>query len=40
MGIKEPTECNLFGNICTPLTPIGACMVSEEGTCSAYYKYK
>lgn len=40
MGIKEPTECKLFGKVCTPLTPMGACMVSEEGTCSAYYKYK
>lgn len=40
MGIKEPTECKLFGNVCTPLNPIGACMVSEEGTCSAFYKYR
>ena len=39
MGIKEPTECKLFGEICTPLNPIGACMVSEEGACSAFYKY-
>ena len=39
IGLKEPNECKLFGNICTPVTPIGACMVSEEGTCSAYYKY-
>ena len=40
IGLKEPRECKLFGTVCTPLTPIGACMVSEEGTCSAYYKYK
>lgn len=40
MGIKEPTECKLFGGVCTPLNPIGACMVSEEGTCSAFYKYR
>ncbi len=40
MGIKEPTECKLFGKACTPLNPIGACMVSEEGTCSAFYKYR
>lgn len=40
MGIKEPTECRLFGSECTPLNPIGACMVSEEGTCSAFYKYR
>lgn len=39
MGIKEPNECKLFGKHCTPLNPIGACMVSEEGTCSAFYKY-
>lgn len=39
MGIKNPTECKLFGKICTPLNPIGACMVSEEGTCSSFYKY-
>ena len=40
MGIKEPNECKLFGKVCTPLNPIGACMVSEEGTCSAFYKYR
>ena len=40
IGIKEPTECKLFGSVCTPLNPIGACMVSEEGTCSAFYKYR
>ncbi|MBP3915448.1 hydrogenase formation protein HypD [Clostridium sp.] len=40
IGIKEPTECKLFGSVCTPLNPIGACMVSEEGACSAFYKYR
>lgn len=40
MGIKEPNECKLFGKYCTPLNPIGPCMVSEEGTCSAFYKYR
>ncbi|WP_133016832.1 hydrogenase formation protein HypD [Clostridium cuniculi] len=40
MGIKDPTECKLFGSVCTPLNPIGACMVSEEGACSAFYKYR
>lgn len=40
MGIKEANECKLFGTVCTPLNPIGACMVSEEGTCSAFYKYR
>ena len=39
IGLKEPRECKLFGTVFTPLTPIGACMVSEEGACSAYYKY-
>ena len=39
IGLKEPRECKLFGTVCTPLTPIGACMVSEEGACSAHYKY-
>lgn len=40
LGIKEPIECKLFKKVCTPLNPIGACMVSDEGTCSAYYKYR
>ncbi|HIU18128.1 MAG TPA: hydrogenase formation protein HypD [Candidatus Avidesulfovibrio excrementigallinarum] len=34
-----PTDCPLFGKICTPLKPVGPCMVSTEGSCSAYYKY-
>ncbi len=38
-GIKTPYECSLFGNVCTPETPVGACMVSTEGSCAAYYKY-
>jgi len=38
-GVKEPTDCPLFGKVCTPRTPVGACMVSSEGTCAAYYKY-
>lgn len=38
-GIKIPTDCGLFGNLCTPDTPVGPCMVSSEGTCSAYFKY-
>jgi hydrogenase expression/formation protein HypD len=38
-GICTPRECPLFKNACTPETPIGACMVSSEGTCAAYYKY-
>jgi hydrogenase expression/formation protein HypD len=38
-GIKSPDGCPLFGRVCTPLTPVGPCMVSSEGTCSAYFKY-
>ena len=36
--IKSP-ECPLFGKVCTPVHPVGACMVSGEGACSAYYTY-
>ncbi|HUM85301.1 MAG TPA: hydrogenase formation protein HypD [Lachnospiraceae bacterium] len=39
MGRIRPKECPVFGKVCTPEHPIGACMVSSEGTCSAYYKY-
>jgi hydrogenase expression/formation protein HypD len=39
MGRIKPPECPLFGKTCTPDHPVGACMVSSEGTCSAYYKY-
>lgn len=38
-GIKTPPECPLFAKICTPESPVGACMVSTEGSCAAYYKY-
>ena len=38
-GIKTPPECRLFGTGCTPEKPVGACMVSSEGSCAAYYKY-
>jgi len=38
-GIKAPTDCRLFGTACTPSNPQGACMVSSEGTCAAYYRY-
>jgi len=38
-GRKVPQQCRLFGKQCTPLHPVGACMVSSEGTCAAYYKY-
>ena len=38
-GAIKPFECRLFRNSCSPGHPIGACMVSGEGTCAAYYKY-
>jgi hydrogenase expression/formation protein HypD len=38
-GIALPTDCKLFGRACTPDRPVGACMVSSEGSCAAYYKY-
>ncbi len=38
-GIETPGACPLFSNVCTPLHPVGPCMVSSEGTCAAYYKY-
>jgi hydrogenase expression/formation protein HypD len=39
-GTKKPTDCSIFGTACTPRTPIGSCMVSSEGACAAYYKYR
>jgi len=39
VGKLYPYECKLFGKSCTPINPIGPCMVSMEGTCSIYYKY-
>jgi hydrogenase expression/formation protein HypD len=38
-GVLKPWQCKVFGTACTPETPIGTCMVSSEGACSAYYKY-
>jgi hydrogenase expression/formation protein HypD len=38
-GIKKPHDCSAFGTLCTPLTPLGATMVSAEGACAAYYAY-
>jgi len=38
-GAKKPTDCKLFGTICTPGNPIGSCMVSSEGACAAYWSY-
>jgi hydrogenase expression/formation protein HypD len=39
-GLSKPTECRLFGKVCTPQNPIGPCMVSSEGACLAYFKYR
>ena len=39
-GVKKPTDCPIFATVCTPRNPIGACMVSSEGACAAYYKYR
>jgi len=38
-GLKTPLDCSLFKKVCHPTHPVGACMVSAEGTCAAYYKY-
>lgn len=38
-GTKEPTDCKLFSKVCNPSNPVGACMVSQEGTCGIYYKF-
>lgn len=38
-GLKTPSECPLFRKTCHPENPIGACMVSEEGTCSIYFRF-
>jgi hydrogenase expression/formation protein HypD len=39
-GKMPPDKCPLFGVKCTPANPVGPCMVSTEGSCAAYYKYK
>ena len=38
-GKIRPPQCALFDRSCTPSRPVGACMVSAEGTCAAYWKY-
>ncbi len=38
-GKCKPSDCPLFGTVCTPDEPVGACMVSSEGACSAYFLY-
>jgi len=39
-GLKKPRECPAFGTKCTPEHPLGATMVSSEGACAAYYRYR
>jgi hydrogenase expression/formation protein HypD len=39
-GIKKPHDCAMFGSCCTPEHPMGATMVSSEGACAAYYRYR
>jgi hydrogenase expression/formation protein HypD len=38
-GLKNPKDCKLFGTVCTSTNPVGACMVSHEGACNAYYRF-
>ena len=38
-GLVRPPECPLFGVRCSPLNPVGPCMVSSEGSCAAFYRY-
>ncbi len=39
-GAIDPPECPLFAGACTPSSPVGACMVSSEGTCAAWYRHE
>ena len=39
-GEKKPPECPAFGTRCTPERPLGVTMVSSEGACAAYYRYR
>jgi hydrogenase expression/formation protein HypD len=39
-GTRQPADCPLFADACTPETPVGPCMVSSEGTCAAHYAYE
>ncbi len=38
-GLKAPADCKLYGKVCTPENPTGACMVSLEGACNVFYRY-
>lgn len=39
-GLNTPADCSLFADICFPENPLGACMVSNEGACNTWYKYR
>ncbi|SMC37650.1 hydrogenase expression/formation protein HypD [Desulfocicer vacuolatum DSM 3385] len=39
MGLKKPDQCKLYKKRCTPMNPVGPCMVSSEGACAAFYRY-
>ena len=39
-GVLRPMQCKLFAKACTPLNPLGPCMVSSEGACAAAFKYE
>src|SRR5512137_1726237 len=39
-GIAQPSDCRLFGRVCTPRSPVGPCMVSHEGACKIWHTYK
>ncbi|NMQ26865.1 hydrogenase formation protein HypD [Candidatus Accumulibacter phosphatis] len=38
-GVKRPQDCRIFGSVCTPENPVGACMASSEGACAAHYSF-
>lgn len=38
-GKKKPVDCSLFRDVCSPMNPVGPCMVSSEGACAAYFLY-
>ena len=38
-GLRRPTDCELFGTSCRPESPVGACMVSSEGSCRIWHTY-
>lgn len=39
-GLAQPSDCKLFGKVCSPRTPVGPCMVSHEGACKIWHMYQ